>query len=365
MAVDLEKLAANFDLRGPVTQIRPCGNGHINDSYRVDVSLGGFPISYLMQRINHHVFPNVRMLMNNISRVTRHIQSKMYEQPGVDFSRTSLTIIPTTEGAPYYKGPEGYYWRMFLFINNSVSYDYVSKTSQAYEAAKAFGNFQALLSDMPGAPLFESIPDFHHTPRRFQTFHSSLKADRLNRAASVKKEIDFILAYEDKVHDVTDGLADGSLPLRVTHNDTKINNVMMDAATGEALCVVDLDTVMPGSALYDFGDLVRTSTVSAPEDEQDLSKIQFRLDMFEALVQGYLESPREMLVRRELELLVSSGSLITFEVGLRFLTDYLDGDKYFKIKRRHHNLDRCRTQLELVRQMDQQKEKMQEIIDRY
>lgn len=364
MAVNLEQLVASFDLRGPVLQVQPCGNGHINDSYRVDVSLGGFPVAYLLQRINHHVFPNVRMLMNNISRVTRHIQAKNQNDSSKDFSRSALTLIPTTEGAPYFKGPEGYYWRMFLFINNGISYDFVSETSQAYEAAKAFGTFQAQLSDLPGAPLFESIPDFHNTPRRFQTFLSSLKADRLNRAASVKPEIDFILSYQDKIHAVTDGLENGTLPLRVTHNDTKINNVIMDAATGKALCVVDLDTVMPGSALYDFGDLVRTSTVTAAEDEQDLSKIKFRLDMFEALVKGYLHPTRDMLVQQELDLLVDSGSLITFEVGLRFLTDYLDGDKYFKIKRRHHNLDRCRTQLELVRQMEQSKEKMQKIIDK-
>jgi len=300
--------------------------------------------------------------MENISRITTHLRSKL---SGTDASRRVLTPVPSRDGATYVQDAEGSYWRIYVFLADTASFDFVSAPSQAYEAAFAFGQFQKNLVDLPGEPLSEPIPDFHNTPKRFRTFLDTLRTDSGNRAAAVKREIDFALSFQDKLATVTDGIAAGRIPLRVTHNDTKINNVLFDRQSGKGLCVIDLDTAMPGSILYDFGDQVRTSTATAAEDERDLSKVQFRLEMFEGLVHGYLDVARDMLVPAERSLLAFAGPLMTFEVGLRFLTDHLDGDRYFKVHRENHNLDRCRTQFELVRQMMQAQDDMQGIIDKY
>jgi Ser/Thr protein kinase RdoA (MazF antagonist) len=240
----------------------------------------------------------------------------------------------------------------------------VRSPAQAESAAKAFGAFQALLADLPGERLHETIPDFHHTPSRFARFQAALAKDSHGRAAAAGPEIAFALARASEVSVVVDALRDGSLPERVTHNDTKLNNVLLDDITQEGVCVIDLDTVMPGSALYDFGDLVRTSTSPATEDETDLSRVRMQLPMFAALVRGYLTSARGFLTPREKELLPFAGKLITLEIGLRFLTDWLEGDTYFKIKRPMHNLDRCRTQFKLVASIEEQLPTMQEIVER-
>jgi len=362
MAYDLKKIASAFDLRGPFVSAVPYGSGHINDTYKLDVDQGGCPVSYILQRINDKVFPNVKMLMNNIKRVTEHLCTKIQAKGG-NCSRETLTLIPTLDGQPFHKDEDGNYWRVYVFICGARTFDFVSDTKQAYQAARAFGTFQKQLADLPGGPLFESIPNFHNTPKRFETFLASLKADKFNRAALAKPEIDFVLSRQDKISAVVDGLANGSIPSRVTHNDTKINNVMLDDATGEGLCVIDLDTVMPGSVLYDFGDEVRTTTATAAEDERDLSKVNFRLDLFKALVEGYRSAADDMLVPGERNLLAQSGALITFEIGLRFITDFLDGDIYFKVHRDGHNLDRCRTQFQMTRQMDEQMDKMEALVN--
>ena len=364
MAVDIPFIASKFDLRGTVLEALPYGSGHINDTYRMRVNQGGRIIDYILQRINHHIFPNVPALMDNIQRVTTHIRQK-WEAKQQDGSRNVLTIVPARDGAPFVKDADGSYWRIYVFIADTASFDFVSEPAQAYEAAFTFGQFQMNLADLGGPALSEPIPDFHNTPKRFQAFLAALKADALNRAASAKPEIDFVLSWQDKLSYVTDGLAKGTIPSRVTHNDTKINNILLDKDTGKGLCVIDLDTVMPGSVLYDFGDEARTSTATAAEDERDLSKVQFRMDMFEGLAHGYLDAVRTMLTGEELRLLSFAGPLMTFEVGLRFLTDFLDGDHYFKIHRENHNLDRCRTQFELVRQMMAAQDKMQSIINKY
>jgi hypothetical protein len=359
----MKAIAAAFDLRGNMISAEPYGSGHINDTYKVVVDQGGLEVNYILQRVNQNVFPNVEKLMENIQRVTAHLGKKIIERGG-NPTRETLTLVPTVDGKSYYRDAEGGCWRAYIFIYGARTYDFVSDTKQAFEAASAFGSFQKQLADLPGGPVFESIPNFHNTPKRFENFLNSLKADKLNRAASAKKEIDFCLARQDKIGAVVKGLADGSIPTRVTHNDTKINNIMIDDATGAGLCVIDLDTVMPGSVLYDFGDQVRTATATAAEDERDLSKVNFRLDFFEALANGYLESASGFLVPGERNYLAQSGALITFEIGLRFLTDFLDGDIYFKVHRDGHNLDRCRTQFEMTRQMDEQIDRMAAIVDK-
>ena len=362
MNADLHHIAPHFQFRGPLVAAVPYGSGHINDTYKITVAQGGQPVNYILQRVNHRIFPHVPELMRNIQRVTEHVRRKLAAIAGSDPSRETLTLIPTADNSCFYQDDDGNFWRAYIFIEHARTYDTVTDTTQALQAARAFGTFQGMLMDLPDGPLFETIPDFHHTPRRFERLQAAIRTDGKNRAARAAAEIRFALDRADSIAAVVDGLAAGALPWRVTHNDTKINNVMLNDADGRGLCVIDLDTVMPGSVLYDFGDQVRTTTVSAAEDEQDLGKVQFRLDMFEALIRGYLETAGSFLNAEEIRLLPFSGRLITFEIGIRFLTDYLDGDVYFKTHRLDHNLDRCRTQFEKVRQMEAQAEAMDKLL---
>ncbi|MGN0867098.1 MAG: phosphotransferase enzyme family protein [Oligosphaeraceae bacterium] len=348
----------NFDLRGVPTQAEPWGSGHINTTYRVTVDQSGREVHYILQGINQHVFPNVPRLMENIQRITRHLARRNPQD-----ARATLTLVNDKEGNPFWKDPaDGACYRVYLFIEGASTVDAVTGPDQAYQAARAFGAFQCALADLPGEPLFESIVDFHHTPKRFQKFLAVLKEDKMGRAALCQKEIAFALAHEKECSLVVDRLADGRLPWRVTHNDTKINNVMLDDKTGEGICVIDLDTCMPGSVLYDFGDEIRTTTATAAEDERDLSKVNFDLALFGALVQGYLSTAGAFLTPEEKRLLPFSGRLLTFECGLRFLTDFLEGDVYFRTHREGQNLDRCRTQFHLVAQMEAQEEQMNQFV---
>ncbi len=356
------ELAAAFQCPGKYIGDEAYGSGHINDTYRAIYEVDGKEVHYIHQRVNHNIFKDVPALMDNVGRVTRH-QRKKFEEAGVgDLDRRVLTLIPTVEGKDYYVDPDGNFWRTYLFVENHIAFDVVETTEQAYEAAKAFGEFQCQLADMPGR-LNETIPNFHHTRSRFDTFVKAVEADEFGRAASVKEEIEFALAHEPMVDVVVDLLASGDLPERVTHNDTKLNNVLLDADTETGMCVIDLDTVMPGSSLYDFGDMVRTSTCKAAEDEKDLSKLEMDIDFFEALIKGYLETAAGFLTPKEKQLLPFSGKLITFEIGLRFITDYLQGDVYFKTHREGHNIDRCRTQFKLVQSMTRQMDAMQKIVE--
>ncbi len=333
MDLSPQRIAAHFNLPGPVQAVVPHPVGHINDSFIVTSADRRF----LLQRINTGVFKSPRNVMENIARVTEHLRRK-----GVQ----TLTLISTRDGKTYLD--EGGAWRMYDFIAGARSFDVVDAPARAREAARAFGEFQCALADLPPPRLAETIPDFHNTPMRFAAFRKSLEADSANRAASAKREIDFALAQESLAH----ALIDLHLPERVTHNDTKINNVLFDERTDRAVCVVDLDTVMPGLALYDFGDLVRTATSPAAEDERDLSRVVFQKPMYDALVEGYLETAGDMLTDAEKEHLALAGRVITFETGLRFLTDHLGGDTYFKVHREGHNLDRCRTQFRLVERLE-------------
>jgi len=346
-----------FQLPGEFVSAEPYGSGHINDTYCLRFNQAGTPIRYILQRINHKVFKNPVALMENIARVTSHLAEKMADQP--DLARRALTLIPARDGRAWHVDPEGNHWRTYLFLEKARTYDAVESTGQAFEAAKAFGQFQKLLADLPEPRLHDTIPDFHHTPKRFAALAKALATDSANRAKSCQAEIDFALANQP----ICRVLIDAKLPERVTHNDTKFNNVMLDDATGEGICVIDLDTVMPGLALYDFGDMVRTTTSPAKEDEQDLSKVTMQFPMFEALVRGYLSTAGEFLTPAEKKFLPFSGKLITFEIGLRFLTDYLSGDTYFKVHREEHNLDRCRTQFKLVESIEQQEQQMNKLVE--
>jgi Ser/Thr protein kinase RdoA (MazF antagonist) len=357
-------VAAEFDFGGTIVSAAPYGSGHINDTFLTQVGIAGLQCRFILQRINHQVFKQPDLLMENVARVCAHAHAKLRASGRSDAHHRALRLIPTHQGKAWHIDARGNRWRCYDFIEGATGHDVVRSPAQAEAAAKAFGAFQSLLADLPGERLHETIPDFHHTPSRFARFREALAKDSHGRAADAGPEIAFALARASEVSVVVDALRDGSLPERVTHNDTKLNNVLLDDVTQEGVCVIDLDTVMPGSALYDFGDLVRTSTSPAAEDETDLSQVRMQLPMFEALVRGYLASARVFLTPREKELLPFAGKLITFEIGLRFLTDWLEGDTYFKIKRPAHNLDRCRTQFKLVASIEEQLDDMKGIVAR-
>ncbi len=343
-----------FSLPGTFVSAAPYGSGHINDTFAVVQACPDGARRFLLQRINERVFRNPPALMENVARVCAHAQRRLAEDGRADASRRSLTLVRTRDGRNWHRDPVGGHWRCYLFIEGATGHDVIRDAAQAREAARAFGAFQALLADLPGGRLHETIPHFHNTPTRFASFRRALEADAHGRAAAARAEIEFALSRSADVGVIVDAMARGEIPERVTHNDTKLNNVLIDDLTGEGICVIDLDTVMPGSALYDFGDLIRTSTSPAAEDEADLSKVEMRMAMFEALVGGYLSAASGFLTPAERRLLAFSGKLITLEIGLRFLTDWLEGDVYFKVKRPGHNLDRCRTQFALVRSIERQ-----------
>jgi hypothetical protein len=354
---DVGAISRRFQIYGEFRGAQPYGSGHINDTYCAAFDQAGTITRYIFQRINHNIFKQPVLLMENIQRVTAHLAVKFANQR--DFTRRALTLIPTRNGLYYHHDEHGNYWRAYLFIERAKSYDAVENPRQAFEAAKAYGNFQKMLADLPAPRLHDTIPDFHHTPKRFDTLTKAIDADVANRAALAKPEIEFAMQHAS----ITGALLDAGLPERVTHNDTKFNNVMLDDVTGEGICVVDLDTLMPGLALFDFGDMVRTTTSPAKEDEVDLTKVKMQFPMFEALVRGYLAAAGDALTSGEKNLLACSGKVITFEIGIRFLTDFLNGDTYFKVHRNGHNLDRCRTQFKLVESIEQQEEKMNELVE--
>jgi Ser/Thr protein kinase RdoA (MazF antagonist) len=353
---DVRSVAGQFHIAGEFLSAEPYGSGHINDTYCVAYNQGGTRVRYLFQRINHHVFKNPLALMENVERVTAHLAAKVAAEP--DASRRVLTLIPSRAGAGYLRDADGDVWRAYIFIEHARGYDAVETPQQALSAARAFGHFQKLLADLPSPRLHDTIPDFHHTPKRFAALERVIEVDPANRAAHAKPEIEFALRRRE----MCGVLLAANLPERVTHNDTKFNNVLLDDTTGEGICVIDLDTVMPGLALFDFGDLVRTATSPTKEDERELGKVQMQFGMFEALARGYLSSAGEFLTLAEKDLLPFAGKLITFEIGLRFLTDYLAGDEYFKVSRDGHNLDRCRTQFKLVESIEAQETTMNKLV---
>ncbi len=347
---DYQKAAEQFRLEGKILSIEPYGEGHINVTMLVTTDKK----RYILQKMNTRVFPNSDGLMKNICYVTEHLGKQ-----GVE----TLEVIPTVDGASYLKGEECY--RVYAFIENTVTYQTVSDEKVFENSGFAFGEFQNYLASFDASLLTETIARFHDTPKRFADFKAALDADKLGRAKECAEEIAFVLSHGDTYGKVVDGLKDGSLPLRVTHNDTKLNNILMDEKTNTARAVIDLDTVMPGSMLYDFGDSIRFGASTAAEDEKDLDKVHFSLALFEAYTKGYLSAVKESITEKEKELLPYGAYLMTIECGMRFLTDYLSGDTYFATKYAGHNLVRCRTQIRLAKEMEENFAKMSAIVEKY
>lgn len=359
---DVRAVGGNFQLKGEFESAVPYGSGHINDTYLAVYKVQGQPRRFIHQRINHNVFKDPVSLMENIARVTAHQRRKLEAENCPDPERRALTTISAKDGRAYWQDAEGNTWRTYIFIEGATSHDSIQSAAQATQAAKAFGQFQSMLTDLPGERLHDTIPGFHDTPKRLQALMAAIERDERNRAAEASKEIEFVMARAGITSALLDKHAEGLIPERITHNDTKLNNVMLDDVTSEGICVIDLDTVMPGLALYDFGDMVRTATSPRPEDELDLSLIHMRMPMFEALVDGYLSAAHGFLTPTERDCLAFSGKLITLEIGIRFLTDFLMGDVYFKTKRPNHNLDRCRTQFRLVESIEEQEDAMNQVV---
>ena len=362
MKEDVKSIVRHFCLRGQLASCAPVNRGHINETYILTTEKDGHAAQYVLQRINNAVFKDPASMMTNIIRITEHLADKMQDIDPALASR-QLSVIRTNDGLGCYEDAEGNFWRVYNFIEGAVTRDVLESTEHAYESARMFGWFQRMLIDLPGPALHETIADFHNTPLRLEVFRQVLDVDALNRARDAKREIEFLVENADFASILLDLADSGEIPERIAHNDTKINNVMLDEKTHKGVCVIDLDTVMPGLSLYDFGDMVRTATCSAAEDERDLSKVAVDLAMFEALIRGYAAEAGRFLTSAEKKNLVSASKLITFEQFIRFLTDHLAGDTYYKISRDRHNLDRSRTQMKLVRSIIEQEEAMTELVE--
>lgn len=354
------KLIAAFKIDAKFASVIPFGSGHINDTYRIKNS-DPSGVDYLLQRINHHVFKDVPALMQNLLYVTEHLKEKLAKIPGSDLEKKVMTIVETNDGKPYFKDDRGDYWRVFHFLKDTRSYDQVTTEQQAYEGGKAFGHFQALLSDMDPGLIKDTIPDFHNIESRLTKFERAVKTDKVGRLHKVLPEVEFI---RQRVYEMSEILRlgrAGKLPLRIVHNDTKFNNVLLNE-DDHAQCVIDLDTVMPGYVAYDFGDSIRTIANTAPEDEENIRLIDINISLFESYTNGYLEEAVHFLTESELDSLLKGALLLPYAQTVRFLTDYLEGDHYYKIQSPDHNLQRTRAQLALVKKLEENRDKLGQII---
>lgn len=343
----LIEIAKHFALVGDVQSVTPYGNGHINDTFLAITNQK----RYILQRMNTEIFTKPDALIENIEHVTDHLR-KIIRERGGDETRETLTLVQTKDGLPCLQAEDGYF-RVYDFLENSVCFEKVEKTEDFYNCGMAFGAFQKQLSSFPAETLHEVIENFHNTVWRFENLKKAVEEDKCGRKKDVLAEIEFAFAREKDCHVIVDALAKKEIPLRVTHNDTKLNNIMFDEKTQKPLCVIDLDTVMPGSALYDYGDSIRFGANTGAEDETDLSRVGLDLELYKAYTDGYIKGCDGALTEREISLLPMGAKLMTLECGMRFLTDYLEGDTYFKIHRPNHNLDRCRTQFKLVADMEE------------
>jgi len=359
---DFESILGQFAIYGELEGIELFGSGHINQTYRSLWNQAGKRIHYTHQKINEKVFQKPDELMENIERVTRHIAAKLKKDGLEDRTRRVLKVVLSDEGKLYVRDDEGGWWRTFFFIENTHTLEVTDSPASAGFLGRSIANFQRQLVDLGGNRLNETIPNFHNMEKRYERFHDVLSRDCMGRAKDVEPEIDFMKRNEERGAVLVRALREGRLPERICHNDTKMSNILIDNDSSEALCVIDLDTVMPGTSLFDVGDLIRTVTTTAAEDETDLSKVEFDLEFFEALLGGYLSEGGKFLTAPELELICESGRNLTQIMGLRFLTDYLDGDQYYHIARPAHNLDRCRTQIALIKAMDEKWEKAEKIV---
>ena len=360
MNYDLKEIFGFFTPEGTFLSGEPYGSGHIHDTFRVETRESDKD-DYILQRLNNKIFKDIPALQQNIERVTVHLRNKLLQIPGSNIKRECLILIPARDGKSWIIDKDGNYWRMYIFISNHRSYNIVDSDDKAFEGGKAIGRFQAMLSDMPGEPLNETIPRFHDIANRLEILERTIKANPMGRVETVKWEIDQYLRRGEEMKTILKLGNEGKIPLRITHNDTKFNNILLDE-NDKALCVIDLDTVMPGYVHYDFGDAIRTVTNTAAEDEKDLTRIRMDINLFRAYARGYLSETGSTLNPVEKEYLAFAPKLITYTIGVRFLTDFIDGDNYFKIHHEFHNLQRTRAQLKLVMSMEEQYEDMQKII---
>ena len=348
---NLRDLINQFVVYGDFMVGVPFGNGHVNDTYMLTFDQGGIRLNYMLQRINNNVFKDPVKVMENVDRVTAHILKKI-RAAHTETRKRTIRLLRTPDNKPYVFDKKGNCWRAYVFMERARAYDVLETPEQAFHVAQAFGEFQQQLTDLEGPRLHDTIPDFHNTPKRIDQLEEAIREDRMNRVKTVQKEIDFVLERKKNAAILCKLNQEGAIPERITHNDTKCNNILMDDLSGEGICVIDLDTVMPGLSLYDFGDMVRSGTNPAEEDEQDLSQVYMRFDMYEALFRGFYASASSFMTPAEKEYMAEAGKIITLEIGTRFLTDYLQGDTYFKTSRARQNLDRCRTQFKLAQDME-------------
>ena len=365
MAYDFNAIIKNFKVEGNIVSCERYGEGHINETYLLILEKDGKQTQYILQRINNKIFKNVEELMKNISSVTEFSRKRIIERGG-NPDRESLSLIYTNDDKSYYycKDCDGYF-RIYKFITDAITYQVVEKPEHFYQSAVAFGEFANLLAEFDASGLFEVIPDFHNTEKRFADFEKALKEDKFGRAAAVKKEIDFVLSRKSYCGRIVSLLRSGEMPTKVTHNDTKLNNVMLDDKTGAPVVVIDLDTIMPGSICYDFGDSIRFGCNPVAEDEKDLSKVNFDIELFEAYTKGYLSAVGKSATKIEKDNVAFGAILMTYECGMRFLADYLEGDVYFRVHREGHNLDRARTQFKLIEDMEKLLPEMEKIVSKY
>ena len=362
----LEDAVYAFGFGPQCSYVKPFGEGHINETYAVYMpgTEGTDVPRYVLQRVNIHVFKNPAQVMENIFSVTEYLREVIRKEGG-DLDRETLSYIKTKSGDTYFEDADGQPWRCLHYVPNSICHQTVEEPQQFYQSARSFGHFLKQLGDYPAERLYETIPRFHDTVKRFQDFSEAVRKDVKNRAGQCREEIDFALAREADCGVLMNQLQEGILPLRVTHNDTKLNNILFDADTDQGLCIIDLDTIMPGLAANDFGDSIRFGASTAEEDEPDLSKVHFDIHLYELYVKGYLEMAREVLTPAEIDSLPWGARLMTLECGMRFLADYLQGDVYFKTAYPEHNLVRARTQFRLVKEMEEQFDSMYEILRKY
>ena len=362
----LEDAVYAFGFGPQCSYVKPFGEGHINETYAVYMPgpEGTDVPRYVLQRVNIHVFKNPAQVMENIFSVTEYLREVIRKEGG-DLDRETLSYIKTKSGDTYFEDADGQPWRCLHYVPNSICHQTVEEPQQFYQSARSFGHFLKQLGDYPAEDLYETIPRFHDTVKRFRDFSEAVRKDVKNRAGQCREEIDFALAREADCGVLMNQLQEGILPLRVTHNDTKLNNILFDADTDQGLCIIDLDTIMPGLAANDFGDSIRFGASTAEEDEPDLSKVHFDIHLYELYVKGYLEMAREVLTPAEIDSLPWGARLMTLECGMRFLADYLQGDVYFKTAYPEHNLVRARTQFRLVKEMEEQFDSMYEILRKY
>lgn len=361
---DIDIIALKFGISGELVGFDKYGNGNINGTFILEFDNSGCTEKYILQKINTKVFKNPFELMKNMIGVTKHIK-KYYADKGVDSSRRTLEFLKCDDGEYCFIDENGSCWRIYKFIDKAYTCETIDNADKFREAGRAFGEFQQMLSTYDVSTLYDTIPDFHNTAKRFEAFCQALQENLADRLATVKDEVDFVLARENDTHVLTDLIEAGKLPLRVTHNDTKINNILFDEKTNEGICVIDLDTVMTGLSLYDFGDCIRSGANKTAEDDPNTDNVGIDLELYEAFVSGFLSSAGTALTETEKEYLPFSAKLLTFECGMRFLTDYLNGDTYFRIAYPEHNLDRCRNQFKLVEDIENNMENMKRITEKY